>query len=215
MNPENDVASYRDVLHQGVHRFHHDIFQENRERYETAAREPQKPHTLVITCADSRIDPGALTQSGPGDIFVTRNIGNLVPAYGEMLGGVSAVIEYSVMHLQVSQIVICGHSDCGAMKGLLNRNSLETMPTVDRWLNNADAALSIARARNPGVKDAGLLPKLIEENVLLQLNHLRTHPSVAGKVAEGKLALYGWVYEIGEGLVKEYEPEQKQFVSIL
>jgi carbonic anhydrase len=216
MTPENDLAPYRELLHRGVRRFHHDVFLESREQYERAAKEPQRPHTLFITCADSRIDPGALTQSRPGDIFVTRNIGNVVPGYGEMLGGVSAVIEYSVIALNVSQIVVCGHSDCGAMKGLLDRQSVSaSMPIVDRWLRNAEAALSVVRARNPEANDRELLPKLIEENVLLQLNHLRTHPSVAGRVAQGSLALYGWVYDIGKGLVTEYEPARSEFASIL
>jgi carbonic anhydrase len=215
MTAEKNVSPYRDLLHQGVRRFHTDVFLENRQQYERAANEPQRPHTLFITCADSRIEPGALTQAGPGDIFVARNIGNVVPAYGEMLGGVSAVIEYSVMALNVSQIVVCGHSDCGAMKGLLDRESLSGMPTVDRWLHNAEAALSIVKARNPHADYDETLRKLIDENVLLQLTHLRTHPSVAGRVAEGSLALYGWVYEIGKGVVKEYEPETNEFASIV
>ena len=215
MTAEKNVSPYRDLLHQGVRRFHTDVFLENRQQYERAAKEPQRPHTLFITCADSRIEPGALTQAGPGDIFVARNIGNVVPAYGEMLGGVSAVIEYSVMALNVSQIVVCGHSDCGAMKGLLDRESLSGMPTVDRWLHNAEAALSIVKARNPHADYSETLRKLIDENVLLQLTHLRTHPSVAGRVAEGSLALYGWVYEIGKGVVKEYEPETNGFASII
>lgn len=215
MTAEKNVSPYRDLLHQGVRRFHTDVFLENRQQYERAAKEPQRPHTLFITCADSRIEPGALTQAGPGDIFVARNIGNVVPAYGEMLGGVSAVIEYSVMALNVSQIVVCGHSDCGAMKGLLDRESLSGMPTVDRWLHNAEAALSIVKARNPHADYSETLRKLIDENVLLQLTHLRTHPSVAGRVAEGSLALYGWVYEIGKGVVKEYEPETNEFASII
>lgn len=215
MTAEKNVSPYRDLLHQGVRRFHTDVFLENRQQYERAAKEPQRPHTLFITCADSRIEPGALTQAGPGDIFVARNIGNVVPAYGEMLGGVSAVIEYSVMALNVSQIVVCGHSDCGAMKGLLDRESLSGMPTVDRWLHNAEAALSIVKARNPHADYSETLRKLIDENVLLQLTHLRTHPSVAGRVAEGSLALYGWVYEIGKGVVKEYEPETNEFAAII
>jgi carbonic anhydrase len=215
MSQEENPSAGRDRLHAGIRRFRNEIFRENRERYETAAKEPQRPHTLIITCADSRVDPEALTQSGPGDIFVTRNIGNVVPAYGEMLGGVSAVIEYAVLALNVRQIVICGHSDCGAMKGLLKKQSVESMPTVKRWLQNAEAALSIVRAKNPEADDYGLLPELIKENVLLQLNHLRTHPSVAGRAAEGKLELYGWVYEIGTGLVSEYEPTQQEFVPIV
>jgi carbonic anhydrase len=205
----------RELLHKGVRLFHTEVFLKSQELYEKAAKEPQQPHTLFITCADSRVDPESLTQSGPGDIFVTRNIGNLVPAYGEMLGGVSAVIEYSVMALKVSQIVVCGHSDCGAMKGLLDRHSLSGMPTVDRWLHNAEAALSIVRGRYPDADGRETLSKLIEENVLLQLNHLRTHPSVAGRVAEGRLALYGWVYDIGEGIVKEHEPSRNEFLSLI
>ncbi len=206
-------ASLENLL-AGVRRFQSEIYPTNRERYERAARTPQEPHTLFITCSDSRIDPELLTQSGPGDIFVTRNIGNLVPAYGEMLGGVSAVIEYAVLALNVSQIVICGHTDCGAMKGLLHREKLTAMPTVDRWLNNATTALSIVRARNTPVGEGAELDHLIAENVLLQLNHLRTHPSVAGRMAQGKLNVYGWVYDIGKGQVKIYDPESNSFRGI-
>lgn len=198
----------------GVRRFRREIYPQNRDRYERAARQPQQPHTLFVTCSDSRIDPELLTQSGPGDIFVTRNIGNLVPGYGEMLGGVSAVIEYAVLALAVSQIVICGHTDCGAMKGLLDRDKLTNMPTVGNWLRNAEAALSIVKARNNAAGAHGEMEQLIGENVLLQLNHLRTHPSVAGKMAEGKLAIYGWVYEIGSGRVNMYDPGLNKFVSI-
>ncbi len=215
MTSDKETSPHRDKLHQGVSRFHNDIFSKNRERYQRAASEPQKPHTLFITCADSRISPEALTQSGPGEIFVTRNIGNLVPAYGQTPGSVTAVVEYSVVHLNVSQIVVCGHSDCGAMKGLLNRESLTNLPMVDKWLQHADAALSVARARYPHTSSGEILTRLIEENVLLQMHHLRTHPSVAGRVAAGKLSVYGWVYEIGEGSVKEYQPERQEFASIL
>ncbi len=198
----------------GVRRFRKDIYLKHKERYEQAAREPQRPHTLFITCADSRIDPELLTQSGPGDIFVTRNIGNLVPAYGQMLGAVSAVIEYAVQALEVSLIVICGHSDCGAMKGLLNRKQLGSMPTVNTWLQSAEAALSVVEARNSSGEESERLNQLIEENVLLQLNHLRTHPSVAGKIAQKKLAVSGWVYDIGHGHVKMFDSAASKFVQI-
>ncbi len=210
MNPDKPI----DKLLEGVRRFRREVYPKNRERYEQAVAQPQRPHTLVITCADSRIDPELLTQSGPGDIFVTRNIGNLAPAYGVVLGGVSAVIEYAVQALEVSQVVVCGHTDCGAMKGLLHREKLASMPTVNAWLQNAEAALSIVEARHTFANESGKLEELIEENVLLQLNHLRTHPSVAGRMAQGKLALYGWVYDIGNGHVNVHEVASNKFVPI-
>ena len=136
-------------------------------------------------------------------IFVTRNIGNLVPAYGEMLGGVSAVIEYAVSALKVKHIAVCGHSDCGAMKALLNPKSLETMATVKSWMRNAEAALSVPiHSMQPDEKPSERLKRLTEENVLLQVQHLRTHPSVAGAMAREELTLSGWVYDIGTGQVR-------------
>jgi carbonic anhydrase len=114
------IEESRRRLLDGVRRFQLDVFPERQAAYERLMREGQKPHSLFITCADSRIDPELLTQSEPGEIFVSRNIGNLVPAYGEMLGGISAVIEYAVTALDVDQVVICGHSDCGAMRALLD-----------------------------------------------------------------------------------------------
>src|SRR5271156_1951015 len=131
-------------LKAGVRRFRTKVYPEHEELYTKAASEPQTPHALIVTCADSRIDIETITQSMPGDVFITRNVGNLVPAYGEMLGGVSAVIEYAVSALKVQHVVICGHSDCGAMKGLLNPDALEKLPTVKTWLTNAHAALSVA-----------------------------------------------------------------------
>jgi carbonic anhydrase len=113
----------------GVQRFQTDVFPEQAEMFAQAASEKQSPHTLFITCADSRIDPIAITSSTTGEIFVARNIGNMVPAYGEMLGGVSAVIEFAVSSLGVRHVVICGHSHCGAMQGLLNPASVAAMPT--------------------------------------------------------------------------------------
>src|SRR5580765_6877299 len=117
-------------LKEGIVRFQTEVHADQAEMYRKAASEPQRPFALIVTCADSRIDPELITQSGPGDIFVTRNVGNLVPAYGEMLGGVSAVVEYAVAALGVSHVVICGHTDCGAMKALLQPQQVEKLPTV-------------------------------------------------------------------------------------
>ena len=199
-------------LKEGIHKFQTDVYPPNAEIYRKAGSEPQKPSTLIVTCADSRIDPELITQSGPGEIFVTRNIGNLVPAYGEMMGGVSAVIEYAVSALKVKHIAVCGHSDCGAMKALLNPASLENLPSVKNWMRNAEAALSVADSLTP--KDeahANRLKRLTEENVLLQIQHLKTHPSVAGAVARKELTLSGWVYDIGNGQVRISEDGSRTF----
>jgi carbonic anhydrase len=202
-------------LKAGIRRFRREIYPANEAMYVRAAREPQRPHALIVTCADSRIDPELITQSQPGDVFVTRNIGNLVPAYGEMLGGVSAVIEYAVSALKVQHVVICGHSDCGAMKGLLDPEGLEAMPTVKSWLRNAQAALSVARSlAEPEEKHGDLMRRLTEENVLLQMQHVRTHPSVAGAMAREELTISGWVYDIGKGQVRISEDGGRVFVPV-
>jgi carbonic anhydrase len=146
---------------------------------------------------------------------VTRNIGNLVPAYGEMMGGVSAVVEYAVSALKVKHIAVCGHSDCGAMKALLQPESLDSMATVKRWMRNAEAALSVADSlAGKDEKPSELLRRLTEENVLLQVQHLRTHPSVAGAVAREELTLSGWVYDIGTGQVRISENGQRAFQTV-
>ena len=199
-------------LKKGIQKFQTNVYPPSAEKYRKAGSEPQKPSTLIITCADSRIDPELITQSGPGEIFVTRNIGNLVPAYGEMMGGVSAVIEYAVAALKVKHIAVCGHSDCGAMKALLNPASLESLPSVKNWMRNAEAALSVTDSL--GGKDeapAERLKRLTEENVLLQIQHLRTHPSVAGAAAREELTLSGWVYDIGTGHVRMAEDGSRTF----
>ena len=199
-----------DKLKTGVRHFRRNVYQENAETYRMAASTPQKPHTLIVACADSRVDVETITNSGPGDVFITRNIGNMVPAYGEMLGGVSAVIEYAVSALGVKHVVICGHSDCGAMKALLHPEAAEAMPTVKSWLSNGKAALSVAETLQPE-DGRELLPVLTEQNVLMQLAHLKTHPSVAGAMARGELTISGWVYEIGSGEVRIVEDDSRTF----
>ena len=199
-------------LKAGIRKFRTEVYPKNKETYLQAVREPQRPHALFITCADSRIDPELLTQSGPGDIFVARNIGNLVPAYGEMLGGVSAVVEYAVTGLKVQHVVICGHSDCGAMKALARPDSLTDMPAVANWMNNAAAAMSVAKSMMKNdERPIEFVKRLTEENVLLQLQHLRTHPSVAGAMARGELTISGWVYDIGKGEVRITEDGGREF----
>ena len=199
---KDEMDPVLEQLKNGIRRFRTEVYPEQAETYQKAMREPQRPAALVITCADSRIHPDVLTQAGPGELFVTRNIGNMVPAYGDMMGGVSAVLEFAVSALGVRHVVVCGHSDCGAMKALLDPASVETMPTVKSWLRNAHAALSVAEAvKEDGLSEADLLQLLAEKNVLLQMQHVRTHPSVAGAMAKGNLTISGWYYDIAKGQV--------------
>jgi carbonic anhydrase len=205
-------------LEEGVRRFQTDIFPQQAGMFAQAASEKQSPHTLFITCADSRIDPIALTSSSTGEIFVARNIGNMVPAYGDMLGGVSAVIEFAVSSLCVRHIVVCGHSHCGAMQGLLDPASIATMPTVESWLHNAHAALIVAETLHTESLKAQtnhqLIDILTEQNVLLQMQHLKTHPSVAGAIARRHLTISGWIYNIGTGEVRIAPDGERSFTPI-
>ncbi len=202
-------------LKAGIRRFQTEVHAKYADEYARAAESPQRPHTLIIACADSRVDVETITSSRPGEVFVMRNIGNMVPAYGEMMGGVSAVIEYAVSALSVAHIVICGHSDCGAMKALLNPSSTETMPTVKSWLRNGLAALNVSEGlSHDDDRMNERLRRLTEENVLMQLAHLKTHPSVAGGIARERLTVSGWVYEIGTGEVRIAEDGHRDFIPV-
>jgi carbonic anhydrase len=208
------VDEVLEQLKDGVRRFQTEVYPERAEMYAQAASEPQRPHTLFITCADSRIDPNEITGTGTGEVFVTRNIGNMVPAYGEMLGGVSAVIEFAVAGLKVKHVVVCGHSDCGAMKALLAPESTASLPSVANWLKNAHAALKVAETVHEKTPAREILATLTEENVLLQMQHLKTHPAVAGAMAQGDLTISGWVYEIGAGTVRVVEDGGREFLPV-
>jgi carbonic anhydrase len=202
-------------LKAGIRRFQTGIYPEMSGMFRKAVSEPQEPHTLFVACADSRIDPELITQSQPGELFVLRNIGNLIPAYGEMMGGVSAVVEYAVSLLKVKHIVVCGHADCGAMKGLLAPDSLTPMPAVKNWLKNAAAAMSVAEALGEDQEERPkLMRRVTEQNVLLQIQHLRTHPSVAAAMAREELTISGWVYEIGTAEVRIWDEGVKKFLPV-
>ena len=208
--------SVLDRLKAGARRFYAEVHAENAKQYQRAASRPQEPHTLIISCADSRVDVETITSSGPGEVFVTRNVGNMVPPYNGTPGGVTAVIEYSVVALKVKHVVVCGHSDCGAMKALLHPEATDDLPTVRYWLHHGQAALmvaeSLAHKEEPPIEK---LKRLTEENVLMQLAHLKTHPSVAGAIARGALTVSGWVYDIGSGVVRVAENGQRDFVPVV
>jgi carbonic anhydrase len=193
----------------GVRRFREEVYPEQRELFKKLAHE-QAPRAMFITCADSRIIPELITQSSPGDLFVTRNVGNVVPPYGQMNGGVSTAIEFAVMALGVQHIIVCGHSDCGAMKAVLNPAELKRMPTVKGWLRHAEVA-KIVVEQNCGCADHNTLGILTQENVVAQLDHLRTHPSVAARLASGELFIHGWLYDIETSEIRAYDAERGEW----
>ena len=198
----------------GIHRFQRDSFSTDAKLFETLV-DGQHPLALFITCSDSRIDPSRLTQTRPGELFIQRTAGNIIPPYGSVQGGEAATIEYAVAALKVKDIVVCGHSHCGAMGGLLDPASVEKMPAVKAYLQHAEATRRIVEENYAHLIDpVKRLTLTVEENVLVQLESLRTHPSVAAAVGRGDLKLHGWVYKFETGDVFAFNPDQKQFVPL-
>lgn len=196
----------------GLHRFREGIFPERREFFEHLA-EGQSPDFLFIACCDSRIQPEVLLQTNPGELFILRNIGNLVPPHGAD-GSAEAAVEYAIRALGVKHIIICGHSHCGAMKAVLNPEQLADLPSVATWLRHADATRRIIEENYPHLEGEARLDKAIEENVLVQLEHLMTLPSVAPRLMRGELNLHGWVYRFETGEVSAYDPEANGFIEV-
>lgn len=200
-------------LIEGYYRFHSHVFPQKRKLYARLA-EGQYPKFMFITCADSRVDPMEFTGSSPGDMFMERSIGNLIPAPGRGENEAASAVEYAVEALGVKHIVICGHSQCGAMKALLDPDSLKNLPTVSRWLVGAAATREAVERKYGHLEGEALLNATIRENVLVQMDHLRQQPCVASRLADGRLKIYGWVFEIEHGLVDVYDPEIDRFVAL-
>ena len=169
----------------------------------------QSPDVLLVTCADSRIDPGLITQTEPGELFICRNAGNIVPPFPGYSGDIAASVEFGVAALGVKHIIVMGHTDCGAMKGAMNREAVASLPKVYEWLGYAEEAASAA-ANN---RDDPLLA-VTEANVLLQLQNLETHPAVSAGIEAGSINLHGWVYHIGSGAVTCHDTTAGQFVPL-
>jgi carbonic anhydrase len=200
-------------LIEGIHQFQEMGFRPLQGLFETLAK-GQSPETLFITCSDSRIDPNLLTQAKPGDLFILRNAGNIVPPHGAGNGGEAATIEFAVAGLGVKDIIICGHSLCGAMRGLLQPQQLASLPSVSSWLSHAETTRRIIRDNYGHLDGSRLLTATVEENVLVQLENLRTLPAVASRLVKGDLHLHGWVYKIETGEVFAYESASGQFVPV-
>lgn len=200
-------------LMKGLRKFQEEVFPAKQELFERLAQ-GQQPSTLFITCADSRVVPDLFTQAEPGELFVIRNAGNIVPPFGRQPGGVTATIEFAVVALNVRHIIVCGHTDCGAMKGLLHPEALTAMPTVASWLMQAEGTRRLVRENYETEDEAQLIDAMIRENVLIQLHNLATHPSVASRLARGDLSLYGWIYDIGTGQVDSFDGDEQRYVRL-
>ncbi len=202
-----------DQLIAGYRRFVKEVYPGQAAHFQSL-RANQKPHTLFITCSDSRVDPLTITQSEPGDLFICRVVGNLVPAHGAVAGGVTSAIEYAVRVLGVKNVIVCGHSDCGAMRAFAHPEKLASLPAVESWLEHASTAIALTKQLHWQLPEEEFVVRLIQENVVSQLQHLRTHPSVAIGLRDGSLSIGGWYYQIADGLVTRYDEDRSKFTPL-
>ncbi|HBB30711.1 MAG TPA: carbonate dehydratase [Cyanobacteria bacterium UBA8803] len=195
-------------IFKGIHQFQTNYFTTHQELFERLSL-GQHPRILFITCSDSRIDPNLLTQTEPGELFIIRNVGNIIPPYGATAGGEGAAIEYAIKALGIKHIIVCGHSHCGAVKGLLQVGNLsQQMPLVYDWLKYAEGTRQIIEENYQDYEGEDLLNAAIEENILTQIENLRTYPAVHAKLYKGELEIHAWVYKIETGGVYVYSAER-------
>lgn len=200
-------------LIEGHKKFLAEVFPAKKSHFHLLA-EGQSPEWLFITCADSRVLPDLILGTEPGDLFISRSIGNVVPATSHDVDGVTATIEYAVEVLKVRHIIVCGHSDCGALKAALDRRSLENLPKARRWLDHVEAAFAHKQPLNPADGESAELAALIRGNVVAQIGNLRAQPAVERAMAEGRLSVHGWYYDILTGRIEEWDEGAKGFVGL-
>ena len=198
----------------GVDKFRSEEYPQNSAFFKKLAAKKQEPIALFITCADSRVHPNLITQTEPGDLFLLRNAGNIVPPHGSVAAGEAATIEYAIEVLHVRNIIICGHSQCGAMQALITRDAVDNLPAVGEWFAHAEATRRIVEHKYGHLSNEERFVAAIEQNVLVQLNNLSTHPSVAARMATGEVHTYGWYYDIGSGRITQYDPIKAQFEEL-
>lgn len=200
-------------LVRGVHYFQNIGFQQKQKLFESLAA-GQNPEACFITCSDSRIDPNLITNSPPGGLFIVRNVGNIVPCYGTSNNAELAAVEYSITALGVKHIIVCGHTGCGAMRALIEGDPDNQVPAVMEWLRHADSTAAIVKEHYSHLSGRELLTAAAQENVLVQLEHLRTLPAVATRVSRGKVQLHGWMYKIETGEMFVYDAQAHQFLPM-
>lgn len=213
MSTTREATGALEKLIEGHKRFLAEVFPGRRSHFHLLA-ESQAPEFLFITCSDSRIVPDLILGTEPGDLFITRNAGNVVPVAGNDVDGVTATIEYAVEVLKVKHAILCGHSDCGAMKAELDRQALKNLPKARRWLEHVEAAYSHRQPPNPADGDGAELAALIRGNVVAQMLNLSAEPSVARAVAQGRLSVHGWYYDILTGRIERYDERERRFLPL-
>jgi carbonic anhydrase len=201
-------------LIEGHKRFLAEVFPGRRDQFHLLA-DQQAPEYLLITCSDSRVTPDLILGTGPGDLFIARNAGNIVPLSSSDGDGVTATIEYAIEALKVKYAILCGHSDCGALKAALNRKGLENLPQARRWLSHLEGAFTHRQPLDPADGEQAELASLIRGNVVAQLLNLRAQPSVARAVVEGRLTVYGWYYDILSGRIEQYDEQARRFLPLV
>ena len=195
----------------GIHHFQQTIFETKKDLFERLAH-GQQPLALFITCSDSRIDPSLLMQTQPGELFIMRIMGNIIPPYSAISTCEAATIEYAVAVLKVQDIIVCGHHLCGAMDALLHPDHLNGLDTVKDCLRHAHATAKIIEDNYGHLTDEkARLAATVEENVLVQIENLRTHPRVAAAVSRSDVKLHGWTYDFETGQVHSYDPQGGSF----
>ena len=211
MNSQQALAK----IVEGVKKFRRDVYPAQRELFE-CLRHRQEPIAMFFTCADSRILPNVLLQTGPGEIFTERTPGNIVPKYSDHVGGVTASMEFAILALHVPLIIVCGHTDCGVVKALLEPERASGMPALQTWMRHSLPARErlLRERQDDGRSKEEKLRLLTEYNVLTQLENLRTHPAVESRCASGELALEGWIYDIGDGSVKSARADSGRFEEL-
>jgi carbonic anhydrase len=194
----------------GIHSFQNGYFASHRQLFEQLATTGQNPETLFITCSDSRVVPNLITNAPPGELFIIRNVGNVVPRT-DLPGGTAAAIEYAVEVLNVENIIICGHTQCGAMQAILNPERIEKLAYVRRWLGQTERVKRVIDERYAHLGAEDRLTAAVQENVLAQLENLREYPFVAERLEAGKLLISGWVFHLAGGEVFNYDPTTGEF----
>ena len=195
----------------GLHHFKEEIYEVLKDFFTYLAHN-HHPEVIFVTCSDARVVPNLLTQTAPGELFTVRNAGNIVPDHHEHSGAEEAAIEFAVTQLGVKEIVVCGHSQCGAMRGLLNPENLSNMPAMSKWLGYADKTARILKENYSHVTDKeALLNIAVQENVLVQLENISSLPCIAKKLSKREIELHGWVWKIETGQVFVYDHINEEF----